>query len=325
MPIECSAFRPYQEGIPVSAGNYHALGPDMLLAVRAGSVIKHNRSPMCIDTEGQKLLTHSSLDGVFSLDSPVWTASLRNINVSRTIALDGRCLLLDARYGKEFYHFTVSVLGRFAKFLWFDQFLDEVDYFLLPEPAPFVVKWAEMLQIPEERRVYLYDGMLVTTKDLVVPSVNNDIDYRTIAFLKNQLRPRHGQGDRNIFISRSKSVNGRHLIGEEDLIRDVIEPMGFEVVRLEEMTLFQQASTLASARNIVAVHGGGLTNLVYCRPGAKVLELFAPKWIVFCYARMCSLLGLRSFYYVSNEPNGFDVKIESKRLERILTVFLSQG
>lgn len=317
--IGCPPQSPYQENIqPLPA----CVPPDFLLHIRGGAVLKHNRSPLCIDIERNSLLAHPAMDMVFCRDPDVWRSHLTNIGATGAHRLPGRSLLLDARYGKEFYHFSVSVLGRLARFLSFGRELDSVDHVILPEPTSHVVAWADLLAIPAGKRVYLGEGVLLHAGELLVPSNTNDIDMRTIDFIRNRFRGRTTPPRRNLFISRARSLNGRHLLDEEGLIRDVFVPRGFDVVRLEEMTPREQAETMASARHVVAVHGGGLTNLVHCVAGTRVLELFSPKWIVFCYARLCSLLGLESSYHVGDDVPGLDTSIPRERLERVVDEFL---
>jgi capsular polysaccharide biosynthesis protein len=42
---------------------------------------------------------------------------------------------------------------------------------------------------------------------------------------------------------------------------------------LENMTIKEQMKTFAEASHIVAAHGAGLTNLLWCQPGTKVIEI----------------------------------------------------
>ena len=48
---------------------------------------------------------------------------------------------------------------------------------------------------------------------------------------------------------------------------------GWETVTLEDLSIKEQVKTFAEATHIVAPHGAGLTNLLWCRPKTKVYEL----------------------------------------------------
>lgn len=320
--IGCPPHSPFQENVPGVSGY---VPPDFLLTIANGAVMKHRRIPFCIDMDRQTLLAHPAMDMVFCHQPDEWRRYLTGMQTTRSLRLRGRCLLLDARFGKEFYHFQVSVLGRLSRYLSFDQHLDSVDHVILPEPAPHVIAWADVLGIPSDKRVHLGEAVLLHADELLVPSNANDFDMRTIAFIRDRFRLDPTEACRNLFISRSRSINGRHLLHEEDLLRDVFKPKGFEVVRLEETGPRDQAETMAAARCVVAVHGGGLTNLLHCQPGTRVLELFSPKWIVFCYARLASMLGLESFYHVGDVAAGLDTSIGRERLQQVLDEFLAES
>ena len=45
------------------------------------------------------------------------------------------------------------------------------------------------------------------------------------------------------------------------------------------MTIKEQMRTFAEATHIVAAHGAGLVNLLWCKPGTKVVEIQDPKMI----------------------------------------------
>lgn len=318
-PIGCKPYPEYQRNHPPYL---RVASPDYLLRMPSGGVLKYNRTPFCVDLLRDELLCHQSLDSLFCAPETYWQQTLTAIRIDQTVELRGRCLLLDARFGKEFYHFYASVLGRAARFLSFDHYLDQIDYFILPEASSFVVRWAEHLGIPPERRFYLSEKQLVRSDELILPSNNYELDYRTIAFIRNRIVPCASCNSDKIFISRSRSVNGRHVINEAEVFDRVLAPRGFRVLRLEDFSLHDQATIMRSARVIIAPHGGGLTNLLFCNPGTRVLELFGKEWVFFCYARMCSMLGIDSFYHVAPDTRGMDIHLDVDKFAGIVDQFL---
>ena len=66
---------------------------------------------------------------------------------------------------------------------------------------------------------------------------------------------------------------------------------GFKVVCLEGCSFAEQVGLFASASVIVAMHGAGLTNLVFASPGTQVIELVAPTYINHCYKRVAQTTG----------------------------------
>lgn len=326
LPIRCQPHEPYQENI---AETTPFTSPDFLLSIPDGLVLKQHRSPLCMDCRTREIFCHPAMDGAFVRDENTWRSVFCNLNASHSVRLEGSCLLLDSRFGKEFYHFYVSVIGRMASYLSFDRYLDRVNYFILPEPVAHVIAWADLLGIPQSKRVFLAEQTAVHADELLVPHHIDHIDYRTIAFLRNHLL-NHAQGTRQharnrIYISRSRSANGRHILNEEDVVARVLRPRGFEVVCFEAMSLGEQAACMANAECVIAAHGAGLTNLVFCQPGTRVLEIFTPKWIVFCFARLGSMLGLQCYYHVGEAAHGKDVTLQVDVFENVVDEFLGRG
>jgi capsular polysaccharide biosynthesis protein len=70
------------------------------------------------------------------------------------------------------------------------------------------------------------------------------------------------------------------------------------VVTLEDMEVGMQAALFHSAHCIVAAHGSALANLVFCRPGTRVLELYSPAYVRVLYPRIGTALELDYWYLI---------------------------
>ncbi|NEP82194.1 MAG: glycosyltransferase family 61 protein [Okeania sp. SIO3B3] len=106
-----------------------------------------------------------------------------------------------------------------------------------------------------------------------------------------------------IYISR-KQANNRRIINEDEMI-NFLTKFGFQSVTLESMSVTAQASLLANAKVVISPHGGGLTNLVFCHPGTKVIEIFSPNYIYSCYWLVSNLVGLEYYYLLGENSLGF--------------------
>ncbi|MEO0752340.1 MAG: glycosyltransferase family 61 protein [Pseudomonadota bacterium] len=78
---------------------------------------------------------------------------------------------------------------------------------------------------------------------------------------------------RRLYISRQRSERRRFVNGKE--VGDVLLQRGFEEVFAEEHSIVEFARMMAEAECVVSPHGAGLTNLVFCQPGTRVLEIFS--------------------------------------------------
>lgn len=192
--------------------------------------------------------------------------------------------LLNGWPGNEnYYHWMTAILPRFH-LAEKAGLLADVDLFLLPDDVlRFQVESLDFLQVPKYARIsskatphVTADTIIATTHprpglDRIPPWI---VEWIRGAFLT-------GIGDRKysplVYIGRA-DAGKRRLRNEEQCLKEVLEPLGFEAYQLSAMPLFEQIQLFAHAKVVVGIHGAGLTNLCFCEPGTTVIELFAAPW-----------------------------------------------
>jgi len=121
-------------------------------------------------------------------------------------------------------------------------------------------------------------------------------------FLRNQfLHPSDTDpSDPNeyFYISRENAIY-RRVINEDEIL-DRLSAYGFKKVNLESMTVAEQIQLFSRAKVIIAPHGAGLVNLVFCKPGTKVIELFTPNYMPSYYWMISNHVQL-DYYYLVNK------------------------
>jgi capsular polysaccharide biosynthesis protein len=63
----------------------------------------------------------------------------------------------------------------------------------------------------------------------------------------------------------------------EQALQEVYGPEGLVVAELENMTFAEQVRLFKGARAVIGIHGAGLANMVFCRPGTTLIEV-DPEW-----------------------------------------------
>ena len=111
------------------------------------------------------------------------------------------------------------------------------------------------------------------------------------ARLDPDVAPAPGRRNRRIYISRQDS-DQRRLVNEAAVI-GTVRAAGFEVVSLTGMDVAAQVRLFSASSRVIAPHGAGLTNIVFCRPGAAVLELHMDGYVQWAFRRLAGLAGLR--------------------------------
>ena len=95
---------------------------------------------------------------------------------------------------------------------------------------------------------------------------------------------------RKIYITRKDSR--QRVLVNQDLVEAALAAKGFEIVELTGLNLEAQARVFASASHIIAPHGAGLTNLVFCNPGVRLCELVMDTYLNWCFRRMAGIRGV---------------------------------
>lgn len=110
--------------------------------------------------------------------------------------------------------------------------------------------------------------------------------------------PDAGETPKNVFVQRrflgDSATQSRNIQNRGELLtRLALAGMKFETVHLEGMSIYEQIRLFRGAENIIAVHGAALTNLAFCRPECRIIEIRHPEFWNAPYVDIGSLLHLR--------------------------------
>jgi len=239
--------------------------------------------------------------------------------------VEGTVAILAGLLNDLYFHWMLDILPRIELLRQSGIELAEIDYFLVSSRLPFQEETLETLGIPSTKILETADYPHLQAKRLIIPSFPGTVAWMpqwAINFLKNTFvdrkidgeTGRQGDGSRlreknffigtasekieRLYISR-QSANNRLVINEQEVI-NFLNQFGFTSVSLEVMTVQQQAALLAQAKVVISPHGSGLTNIVFCSPGTKVIEIFSPNYVYHCYWLLSNLIGVE-YYYLLGE------------------------
>lgn len=119
---------------------------------------------------------------------------------------------------------------------------------------------------------------------------------------------------RKIYVSRK---NAARSFDNETELEELLQNRGFDVVHSDNLAFSDQIALFRSAELIVAGHGAGLANLVWCQSETRVVEMFSPKHFNDCYARLCSSLQLNYQPMWARESDGWGI-IDLARLQEAI-------
>lgn len=180
-----------------------------------------------------------------------------------------------------YYHWVIDSIPKLC-LLEKSGLLDKIDYFLVPNYAhKFQLEFLAHYGIKEEKiinaesvRHIQADCLMVTSYIRIMAHLPTWVpEFLNKSFIKGEVKR-----DKLIYIGRGDAAKNRKVLNETELI-EMLKPFGFEVHYLSHYSIEEQAQLFNSAKMIVASHGGGLTNLVFCAPGTKVLEFFPDNYV----------------------------------------------
>jgi hypothetical protein len=110
------------------------------------------------------------------------------------------------------------------------------------------------------------------------------------AILDNVRTGGPAEGSQRIFVSRGPSLN-REMRNRAQLA-EALARRGFTIVRPERLSFDEQVATFASADIIVSEFGAAMANVVFAKPGARVVEIIPDDQNDPWSAHLCAALDL---------------------------------
>ncbi|MBX2882265.1 MAG: glycosyltransferase family 61 protein [Granulosicoccus sp.] len=220
----------------------------------------------------------------------------------KPLELEGRVCLLGNRNAVNYYHWMNDVLPRLEVLRASGESLDAIDYYICnPIQHDFQRQTLTKLGIDEKRLINMNDAQYLTADELLMPVYGSNSLGKSQAawnpafykreYLQSSTAP---ERDLKLYISRG-SKGARGVINDEEVIENLLE-RGFTIVRAENLTVEEQASMFARAKVVLGPHGAGFSNIVFCQPGTKIIELFNAH-IVPCFHVISEQTGLEHYIH----------------------------
>ncbi|HEX2190674.1 MAG TPA: glycosyltransferase family 61 protein [Longimicrobiaceae bacterium] len=262
--------------------------------------------------------------------SPTDHAALRG-ELPPAVRVEGTVVVLSSPGSGIYYHWLLDVLPRLeiARRAGFGP--EGPARFLVDGGArPFQRETLARLGIGAERVLDAAEHPHVVADRLVVPSYPGRSEHppRWVVDFLRRLLPAEADepGTGRIYLSRSDAACRR--VANESRVERALAARGFRSVRLAGLPVAEQAALFASAHTVVGPHGSGLANLAFCKPGARVVELFAPGYVNPCFWSLANQAGVEYAYLLGEGPRppdyvhpheaASDVVVDLAALERLL-------
>ncbi|MES2566583.1 MAG: glycosyltransferase family 61 protein [Bacteroidota bacterium] len=268
---------------------------------------------------------------------------------NKVIKIDGDCILIHHSWYQNYYHWMIEIMPRL--FLMKDQLSDKrlvihknISKFHLETLSKFNFKDIVFIEDNElikcQKISFTSFPNFYTNQTLTIGSQSINLIELNINFcimremkqwiqnnnplLKNEIYFRNEK----IYISRKKAGH-RKILNEPEL--DVFfNETGFKKIFLEDISFDEQIELLHNASIVVGIHGAGLSNILFMRPGTHVINLISDKHYEFCYLNIASMASVNYSHVncssgtLKANPAYNDITVDVKLLKEILTSINTQ-
>ena len=203
-----------------------------------------------------------------------------------------------------YFHWIFQLLPRFELIRRAGIEIGSIDYFFVNDVSkPFQRDSLESLGIEHSRIIASSKVPHLRARELIVPSIPIGsgcywpwmCQFLRATFLRKGACRRARAAGRRLYISRGLA-SYRRVLNEVDVIQ-LLRQHGFEEIRFEQLSMCEQAESMASCEAVVAPHGAGLSNIVFCSPGTKVIEIFSPELVTGYFWKLSNQMNL-DYYYI---------------------------
>lgn len=213
----------------------------------------------------------------------------------------GTAVVLSTFAGRGYYHWLFDVLARLAT-LEDAGLTEQPDYFIVNNySAGYQIETLTKLGIGRHRVVTSFRNPHLEVERLLVPSLTREIGVtssRTCSYLRESFPreelPEKLAGASRIYVSRAGTDHGR--LPAEAALLSALQRRGFVPVLLESLSMGQKAALFSRAEAVVGASGAGLTNLVFCEPGAVVVDICTRGYALLDAWDIANRVGVEYWY-----------------------------
>jgi Glycosyltransferase 61 len=203
-----------------------------------------------------------------------WGYALKGATVQREVSeiaeRDERVVVLGAQTNRNYSHWMVESLARALVFQPLD---DGTRHYLTPPLKDWQRETLDLIGLGSDRILELEPAGPVRFREVVAVSrgIGGMPALRPVAVTALAALAEPTSERRRIYCSRA-GTRLRHVTNEAE-VAELLARHGFESLRPETLPIREQIEMFATAEAVFGLHGSGLTNIAFSRPGTHVIEL----------------------------------------------------
>jgi capsular polysaccharide biosynthesis protein len=245
------------------------------------------------------------------------------------------CMVQGVSAEINYFHWMFDILPR-IKLIKNVKNLKDIDYFYFPELKKWQRDTLSVFKIPKKKFInskkyrhieadlvfatshpwYTKGHMVSESKNLPAWAIN----WISNTFLRYKKKNRCSK---KIFIDRSESIFKHCQIINNNEVKNNLIKMGFSIHKTGAMSFFEQIYLFNNAKVIVGAHGAAFTNLVFCKPKTKIIEIIPKSHPNTVNKKISKVKNLNYFRFITkdlkeNEKTTGDIVVNINALNKKL-------
>ena len=211
--------------------------------------------------------------------------------------VDGRLFVMSAMYCDSYYHWLYHSIPKLKLVSGF-----QFDKIYANYGKKYQKEWLDLLGIPADTIIPANNDTHIKARELVFTSYLSILSDYAIASLR-EMAIKYGEKSKRdgqkIYISRNDTPSKRTLVNEHE-VSSFLRTEGFEKYELTKLSVKDQIKLFSSASFVIGPHGAGIGNIVFCKEGTKVIEIFDPGYVHPCMWMQVPSLKLQYGYVIGD-------------------------
>ena len=194
-------------------------------------------------------------------------------------------LVQGASGNNNYFHWMFDVL---PKLIILEKFINinEIDYFYSPEIKQWQLDTLSIFDINKNRLINSNKYRHIEANEIIGsshPWYNKgyilEEAYKTPDWIFHEIKNRYLKFKKkfncnsNFYIDRRESAHSHCQIINDNEVKDYLIKKGFSIYKVGTLNFFEQIYLFNNAKTIIGAHGAAYANLVFCKPGTKIIDL----------------------------------------------------
>ena len=254
--------------------------------------------------------------------------------------IEGRVfsLVQGASGNNNYFHWIFDILPK-IKLCSEHYLLKEIDFFYISNLQNFQKQTLSILNIEEDKILNSDLYRHIQASELIVVDhpwyhkgfILDQVEFLPswiIHWLKDVYLKYAKKFDNNekIYIDRTESKFNHCQIQNDNEIFNFLKEQGFSKYKVGELSFFEQIYLFNNAKIIIGAHGAAFTNLAFCKPNTKIIEIRPSTQSNNNYKRI-SQIGNLNYRLIKtkeldeNQKKFGDIYLSIKKLEHCIKSF----